>query len=338
MNTYLRTVFCLLLALMLLPSVAVMAEEQPEVYVIKKGDTLWGLSQRFLNDPRYWPNLWAKNQEVTNPHLIYPGQTVRFVDGRIEIVPDAAGASSQKAASASAAAQPDEVAEEKTFSVRGNEGRLVERDFVPAGRIIAGQHSRIILGEEDTAFTDIGKALGAVDGQKFTILRKSTTISHPRTNEIIGTKVYPLGVLQLTQVNPYGSRAIITSSFKEVEPGDWLVPYQPIKRREISLKMATRPVKGLIVETYSGHGAVATGDVVYLDLGKQHGVEVGNMFYVVREVAVEKMLVDKVVKQLPYEVVGALVVLETGNRTATALVVKSIDAIFKNDTVVTAPR
>ena len=62
------------------------------------------------------------------------------------------------------------------------------------------------------------------------------------------------------------------------------------------------------------------------------------MFYVVREVAIEKMLVDKVITQLPYEVIGALVVVETGKRTSTALVVKSIDAIFKNDLVMTAPR
>lgn len=336
MNTRLRTGLCVLLFSLMLPCLVVAAEEPPTVYVIKQGDTLWGLSQRFLNDPHYWPNLWSKNQQVTNPHLIYPGQTVRFVDGRMEIVPSAE-AGGQKAAAAPVQ-QMNETLPEKTFTVRGNEGRLVETEMLPAGRIIAGQHGRLILGQDDTAFTDIGSDMGAVDGQKFTVLRKSTTISHPRTNEIIGTKFYPLGVLQLTQVTPQGSRAIVTSSYHELEPGDWLTPYREVKRKEISLKMATRPIKGMIVETYSGHDAVAAGDVVYLDLGKKQGVEVGNMFYVVREVAVEKMLVDKVIRQLPYEVVGALVVVETGNRTATALVVKSIDAIFTKDTVVTAPR
>jgi len=338
MNARLRSGLCAMLLALVLPCLAVAAEEPPTVYVIKKGDTLWGLSQRFLNDPAYWPNLWSKNQEVTNPHLIYPGQTVRFVDGRLEIVPVAASADKKAAIATEPPPVLNDVVEEKTYTVRGNEGRLVEQEMKPAGRIIAGQHSRLILGEDDIAFTDIGSDMGAVDGQKFTILRKATTISHPRTNEIIGTKCYPLGTLQLTQVTPQGSRAIIVNSFKEVEPGDWLTPYQEIRRREISLKMATRPIKGMIVDSYSGHDAVAAGDVVYLDLGRHQGVEVGNMFYVVREVAVEKMLVDKVIKQLPYEVVGALVVVETGNRTATALVVKSIDAIFKTDIVVTAPR
>jgi len=337
MNTRLCTGLCLLLFAVMLPCLVVAAEEPPTVYVIKKGDTLWGLSQRFLNDPKHWPNLWSKNQEHTNPHLIYPGQTVRFVDGRLQIVP-AVEAGGQKAAAAPVEVLPAEVVEEKTFTVRGNEGRLAEGEPKPVGRIIAGQHSRLILGEDDIAFTDIGANVGAVDGQKFSIMRKSATISHPRSSEILGTKLYPLGTLQLTQISPEGSRAIITSSFKEVEPGDWLFPYQEIKRREISLKLAERPLKGMIVESYSGHDAVASGDVVYFDLGEQQGVEVGNMFYVVREVAIEKMLVDKVITQLPYEVIGALVVVETGKRTSTALVVKSIDAIFKNDLVMTAPR
>jgi hypothetical protein len=339
MNTRLRTGLCLLLFAIMLPCLVLAAEEAPTVYVIKKGDTLWGLSQRFLNDPTYWPNLWSKNQEVTNPHLIYPGQTVRFIDGRLQIVPAVeAGAGHKAVVAPEEPVPPVEVAEEKTFTVRGNEGRLVEGELKPVGRIIAGQHSRLILGEDDIAFTDIGANMGAVDGQKFSILRKSTTISHPRTSEILGTKFYPLGTLQLTQIDPESSRAIIISSFEEVEPGDWLFPYQEVERREISLKLAARSLKGMIVESYSGHGAVASGDVVYLDLGEAQGVEVGNMFYVVREVAVEKMLVDKVIKQLPHEVIGALVVVETGSRTATALVVKSIDAIFKNDIVVTAPR
>jgi len=159
MNTRLRTGLCVLLFSLMLPCLVVAAEEPPTVYVIKQGDTLWGLSQRFLNDPHYWPNLWSKNQQVTNPHLIYPGQTVRFVDGRMEIVPSAE-AGGQKAAAAPVQ-QMNETLPEKTFTVRGNEGRLVETEMLPAGRIIAGQHGRLILGQDDTAFTDIGSDMGA---------------------------------------------------------------------------------------------------------------------------------------------------------------------------------
>ena len=64
---------------------AALADETPTIYTIVPGDTLWGLSQRFLNDPYYWPNLWAGNQTIGNPHFIYPGQRLRVYSDRIEI-------------------------------------------------------------------------------------------------------------------------------------------------------------------------------------------------------------------------------------------------------------
>jgi len=336
MRSRMQLVLSLMVMLLLVPGL-LRAADEPTVYVIQKGDTLWGLSGKFLNDPHYWPDLWSKNPLVTNPHLIYPGQTVRFKDGHLEVVAAAPAEAVAQKASVAQAAEP-EVAEEKLFTVRGNEGWLLEKEVASTGRIVAGQHGRLILGEDDTVFTDIGTTHGGADGSKYTILRKSKMIKHPRTIEELGFRVYPLGALQLTQVTELNSRGIIISSFKEVEPGDLLVPYQQIKRRSISLKMATRPLSGMIVESASGSSSIASGDVVYLDMGTAQGAEPGNLLYVIRKVSIEKMLVDRYVGQLPNEVIGAMVIVEVGKMTSTAIVVKSIDAIFRADEVVSAPR
>lgn len=335
MKSRMQLVLTCVVMLLLLPCL-LLAAEGPEVYVIQKGDTLWGLSGRFLNDPGYWPNLWSKNPQVTNPHLIYPGQTVRFVDGRLEIVP--VDVPVAQAPTALQVPQSDpEVVEEQLFRVRGNEGWLLEKDLATVGRIIAGEQSRMVLGEDDTVFTDIGSLHGGADGSTYTILRSSALIKHPVTREEIGYKVYPLGSLQLTKVTLNNSRGIITSSYKEVEPGDLLVPFQQLQRKNISLKVASRPLNGFIVESSTGNNSLAAGDVVYLDLGEAQGIEPGNLLYIIRKVAVEKMLVERYVGQLPSEVVGALVVVDVGNNTSTAIIVKSIDAIFKGSEVVDAP-
>ena len=51
----------------------------PEVYIVKKGDTLWDISNMYLDKSWLWPQLWRTNIHITNPHLIYPGDELRLV-------------------------------------------------------------------------------------------------------------------------------------------------------------------------------------------------------------------------------------------------------------------
>src|SRR5450759_5223289 len=125
----------LLLAMALIMPCLAVAQEQDEltIYVIKQGDTLWGLSDRFVKDPRYWPNMWSKNSQITNPHVIYPGQKVRVYPDRLEFLPKEGGGDQKKAAITTASGATvtttdnlSEIANERTYSVRGSEGFILE--------------------------------------------------------------------------------------------------------------------------------------------------------------------------------------------------------------------
>ncbi len=328
-----RSVIAFLLALSLFSPCLAMAagQEQPTTtYIIRRGDTLWGLSQRFMNDPWYWPDMWSKNADITNPHLIYPGQQLRVFPDRLEIVPPKQQAPASPVESS--------VAEERSFTIRGSEGHLLENGAKPFGSVVATHNDRVILGEDDIVYTDLGSRNGVKGGDSFSIFSDMGPVSHPATNEIMGRKIVPLGTLQLTDVEQKASRAIITSNFKEITPGSYLLPYRSDRTREVSLKIPGRELRGYIIESQSGTQGISAGDIVYLDLGSARGAEAGNMLYVVRDVTVDRSVSQGRVERLPQELLGALVILETGKKTSTALVVKSIDVIYKGDKIVSQTR
>jgi len=337
----------LLLAIALIAPCLAVAQDQdePTIYVIKKGDTLWGLSERFIKDPRYWPNMWSKNSQITNPHVIYPGQKVRVFPDRLEFLPKEESVVQKNAATTTASGATvtttddlAEIANERTYSVRGSEGFILETGTKPAGTIISLHNNRNVAGDDDIVYTDIGKVRGVKGGDKFAVFRMDGTVSHPVSNEILGTKITPLGTIQLTDLEKTTSRAIISKTNQEITPGSYLLPANDNKRREITLKMSVRELMGYIVESYSGMSVIAQGDIVYIDLGSDHGAEPGNMLYILRDVTIDVSSTTGYAEKLPQELLGAIVILETGKKTATALVVKSIDAIYIGDRLVSHPK
>jgi hypothetical protein len=314
---------------------------EPTIYTIVQGDTLWGLSKRFLNDPFYWPNLWAANGTIGNPHFIYPGQRVRVYSDRLEIeeapgtsaAPGVAGAPAQPAAETAEA--PERAVEEaapREFSVTGGEGFLMEKSIRPSGMIVSTHQNRVMVGVDDIVYADIGRVNGANVGDRYSIYKKLGAVSHPVSNVILGERVMPLGELQLAEVEAKVSKAIITKSFQEIGAGTFLLPYRD-RKVKVPLKAADRDLIGYIVETQTGNSAIAVGDVVYLDLGAAHGMQTGNMLYIVRDVKPDQRYAQAKIETLPVEVLGALVVLDTGLNTSTALIVKSVDTVYRGDRV-----
>jgi len=61
------------------------AADAPRRYTVRRGDTLWDIAGRFFEDPWRWPGIWARNDQVTNPHLLFPGDTLVLREGHLEV-------------------------------------------------------------------------------------------------------------------------------------------------------------------------------------------------------------------------------------------------------------
>jgi hypothetical protein len=55
--------------------------EAPQFYRVQEGDTLFDICAQLIDEPDYWPKLWALNPDIKNPHFIYPGMLIRFYPG-----------------------------------------------------------------------------------------------------------------------------------------------------------------------------------------------------------------------------------------------------------------
>lgn len=93
MGVMLKKVLALFAGTWLLAGFATAAElrpDHPDTYTVRRGDTLWDISARFLKSPWLWPEIWQANPQIQNPHLIYPGDVISlvYIDGKPHLVVD----------------------------------------------------------------------------------------------------------------------------------------------------------------------------------------------------------------------------------------------------------
>jgi len=288
-----------------------------EEYTIQKGDTLWDLSQKFLNSPWYWPKIWSLNPGIENPHWIYPGNRIRVVPGpggqgviQIEQGQATSGAGQPPQRAEPEEEEPQEPADlavvkgntresaqaSRTVSSSGKlsftpppvlairqNGLATPEEMRDSGVLDASFEEKELLANFDTAYVEFKNGMTAKAGDMLILFRPAEQIVSPTTHRVLGQRVKTVGEAKVLSWNGKLATVQITRALEEIQRGDRARPWTPQMVR-VSPRPNGRELSGVIVSSVtSGVSELGESNQVYVDKGKADGVEVGNTFVVVRK-------------------------------------------------------
>ncbi|HEX7092907.1 MAG TPA: OmpA family protein [Nitrospiraceae bacterium] len=185
-----------------------------------------------------------------------------------------------------------------------------------------GDH--MILGSRDVLYLRLKNPGEVAPGDLFTIYKRAHKVFHPVTGQYMGHLVNRLAVVEVSQIDKDLTTVQIMRSYAAVSPGDPVMKFVlPTDEGAAVDQPSAGDMEGRVVELQSNMGImnlVAQRNIVYLDRGREDGIRPGDRMVVIRSGG-----------NLPQRVVGELKILAMEDRTATALITKSISRILKGD-------
>ena len=333
-------------------------EAKGKVHIIVKGDTLWDLSEEHLGNPFLWPKLWQWNSYISNPHFIYPADSLNLFPPKImvrhpekevieeepiglveeegtveevadEIVEEVVEEVLEEAIDELVEetplpeSEPEEEAETYTFAEMRSSGFIDDEELKVAGKIVEAEDEKLLLSDGDLLYVTLDD--GGKKGDKYTIFKIDKQINHPVYERTLGYKIIVLGFAEITGFSNDVATARITKAFDAIARGDLLKPKEDIPNT-VTLKPTAISLDGYITASKGERTTFGERDIVYIDLGKKDGMERGNSFivYKVGETVLDRLDKEKSYK-LPSITIGRLLVLSAKEGSSVAIIIKSIE-------------
>jgi LysM domain len=332
---------CLLLVSLLfsawLQAAVELNDDVPETYIVKKGDTLWGISGMYLQKPWLWPQLWDSNPQIDNPHLIYPGDELYlvWVDGQprlrlrrgrdVKLTPNMRV---EPLDLAIPVIPLDQIGPWLRWS-----RILASEELNDSAYVVAGSQTHLLSAPGDRIF---GRGHFPDGERAFGIFRPGQTYVDPITEELLGYEATDIGNATLLSSNTVEVTELeITRITKEVRITDRLLP---VAERVLDATFHPRApeeeiVDGFMIAVPGGVTQIGTMDIVVLNKGMRDGLQSGDVLaiYKAGELVFDKIAQNNV--QLPDERAGLCMVFESFEKASYAIVLKSNQALSIMDKV-----
>ena len=278
-----------------------LAPNPPDVYVVVKGDTLWDISGRYLNDPWSWPEIWQANPQVENPHLIYPGDvlTLVYVDGQPRVrrtagpgtavpVGDGSVVETRMADGTTKLSPRARVLSEgdaittlpmELISPFLTDARVVdEQDLRDAAYVLANDGEHVVGGQGDKVY--IRGINTGLEEKSYTVFRPGQPYVDPFTGETLGFEAIHVADAAMTREGDPATFRLLKTP-QEVRAGDRALPVEKSYLAPNFFPAAgPAGVQPVIVSVYGGVTQIGQYNIVVLNKGTREGIKSGHTFTV----------------------------------------------------------
>jgi hypothetical protein len=315
---------------LLLPCLSAAQEMEYKDYTVIRGDTLWDISNKQLQDSFLWPKVWKENPGIGNPDRIYPGQKIKIPLYLLqkEIKPESKPVEVKRPVIKPVVkeAKPVEVKVEpvkKEYIV--NKHILLASGYIAdkipsVGTIKDTPTGRIIIGKDDYAFITTEKPVKK--GDRFYIFHVMEIVKHPKTGRKLGYLIDVVGAAEVIgQEENDDPKIIITNAYTDISTGYFLDNYYEVEPPIEPDNPGNPDVSGYIVASKHMHLINVPYDIAYIDKGTKDGLKVGDLLATLEQG-----------RHKIYN--GTIQIINPRETTSTVIIKKSTDSITKGDAVI----
>ncbi|HGO6885971.1 TPA: LysM peptidoglycan-binding domain-containing protein [Neisseria meningitidis] len=284
----------------------------PERYTVKQGDTLWGISGKYLYSPWQWGRLWDANRDqIHNPDLIYPDQVLvlRHVDGEPRL-----GLEQTDGIPVVKMSPDKEVSGYGIPAIDVNFYRIFMRhpqivsrkETAAAPRLLSGPEGRLLYTKGTRVYTK-----GLKEPGRYLTYRINKNITDPDTGKFLGQEVAFSGIVhsldytdsaleqrskqagERLKDNEYHTRThplitplrtpsiqplVVETAISEIQQGDYLMKMpEDTDRFNMMPHEPSRPVQAKIVSVFEGTRIAGQFQTITIDKGEADGLDKGTV-------------------------------------------------------------
>lgn len=224
--------------------------DAPKRYNVQEGDTMWSIAERYTDDAWQWPEIWYLNNQIKDPHLIYPGDEIGLVsvngETKATVVKRGVASRTVKLSPGLVKMQPTARVESIESSIpaipldaiRGflREHRVVSRkELIEAPRVLSGSNEHILMGAGETVYArgDFSEAEAA-----YGIFRQGQVYVDPKSGEVLGAEALDVGLARVEAIDGEIATMTLDRTNQQVSVGDRLLPTED---RELIARYYPKP-------------------------------------------------------------------------------------------------